>query len=147
LASMLLSLPDISATHPVTQELFTVRNLLSADGIRYMLGSLVTNFTSFAPLGIAIVALLGIGVAERSGLLGAALTALVGVAPQSMLVPVVAFAGAMSSIAMDAGYVVLIPLAGLLFQLAGRHPLAGIAAAFASVSGGFSANLLIGPVD
>ncbi|AJD47840.1 AbgT putative transporter family protein [Isoalcanivorax pacificus W11-5] len=147
LASTLLSLPGVSATHPVTQDSITVRNLLSGDGIRYMLGSLITNFTGFAPLGIAIVALLGIGVAERSGLLGAALTALVGVAPQGLLVPVVAFAGVMSSIAMDAGYVVLIPLAGLLFQLAGRHPLAGIATAFAGVSGGFSANLLIGPVD
>ncbi|MCK0538847.1 AbgT family transporter [Alcanivorax quisquiliarum] len=142
-----MSLAGVAAVHPVTDEAISVRNLLAAEGVRYVLGSMVTNFTGFAPLGIVLVALIGIGIAERSGLLGAVLAALVRASPQSGLVPVVAFAGVLSSLAVDAGYVVLIPLAGLLFHLAGRHPLAGIAVGFAAVSGGFSANLLIGPVD
>lgn len=146
-SSIVMSLAGVAAVHPVTEESISVRNLLGAEGVRYVLGSMVTNFTGFAPVGIVLLALLGIGIAERSGLLGAVLAALVRASPQSWLVPVVAFAGVLSSLAVDAGYVVLIPLAGLLFHLAGRHPLAGIAVGFAAVSGGFSANLLIGPVD
>src|SRR5690606_23243076 len=107
----------------------------------------VSNFTGFAPLGTVLVAMLGIGIAERAGLLGAALSALVRRTPTNLLTPVVAFAGVLSSIAVDAGYVVLVPLAALLYARAGRSPLLGIAVAFAAVSGGFSANLFIGPVD
>src|SRR5690606_37629605 len=123
------------------------RSLLSADGVRYLLATLVTNFTGFAPLGTVLVAMLGIGIAERAGLLGAALSALVRRTPGALLTPVVAFAGVLSSIAVDAGYVVLVPLAALLYAQAGRSPMLGIAVAFAAVSGGFSANLFIGPVD
>lgn len=122
-------------------------NLLSADGLRRILSETVSNFTQFAPVGTVLVAMLGLGLAERSGLLGAALARLVRLSGRRSLPAVVAFAGVMSSIAADAGYVVVIPLAGLLFQRAGLPPLAGIACAFAGVSGGFSANLLIGPVD
>ncbi|MBZ2189980.1 AbgT family transporter [Alcanivorax sp. JB21] len=145
--SLLLTLLGTDATHPVSGEIVQVRSLLSAAGIREMLTGAVTNFTGFAPVGIVVVAMLGVGIAERSGLLGAALSALVRRAPQALLVPVIALAGVMSSLAIDAGYVVLIPLAALLFQFAGRHPLAGIAAGFAAVAGGFSANLLVGPLD
>ena len=145
--SVLLAWLGASASHPVTLNDYQVRSLLSAEGLRYLSGSLVSNFTGFAPLGIVLVAMLGIGIAEQSGLLGASLGALVRAAPDKLLVPVIALAGVLSSMAVDAGYVVLIPLAAILFQLAGRHPLAGIAAAFAAVSGAFSANLLVGPVD
>lgn len=138
---------DIDARHPVSGAALEVRALLSAEGVRYMLSTLVSNFTGFAPLGIVLVAMLGIGVAERSGLLGAALTALVRHTPERLLTPVIALAGVLSSIAVDAGYVVLVPIAALLFLRAGRSPLLGIAVAFAAVSGGFSANLLIGPID
>ncbi|WP_111656966.1 AbgT family transporter [Isoalcanivorax indicus] len=145
--SALLSWLDAVALHPTSGEFVVVNSLLSVEGIRQMFTGAASNFTGFAPVGPVIVALLGVGIAERSGLLGAALGALVRRAPGMLLVPVIALAGVLSSVAVDAGYVVLIPLAGLMFQLAGRHPLAGIAAGFAAVAGGFSANLLIGPVD
>ena len=137
----------LSSVHPLSDETVTVRSLVDGDGIRYLFTSLVGNFTGFAPLGIVLVAMLGLGVAEQSGLLSVSLASLVRRASGRTLVITVAFAGVLSSLTVDAGYVVLIPLAGLVFQLAGRSPIAGIATAFAAVSGGFSANLLVGPVD
>ena len=131
----------LSTVHPLSDETVTVRSLVDSDGIRYLFTSLVGNFTGFAPLGIVLV------VAEQSGLLSVSLASLVRRASGRTLVITVAFAGVLSSLTVDAGYVVLIPLAGLVFQLAGRSPIAGIATAFAAVSGGFSANLLVGPVD
>jgi aminobenzoyl-glutamate transport protein len=147
LLSAVLAALNVDAIHPGRDETVAVRNLLGTDGLRYMLTELVDNFTGFAPLGVVLVAMLGIGVAERSGLIAAALTGLVRAAPDTLLVAVVALAGVLSSLTLDAGYVVLVPLAGLLFQLSNRPPLLGIAVAFASVSGGFSANLVLGPVD
>lgn len=143
----LLSALDVNAQHPSTQAIVNVNSLLSGNGIRYLFTHVVSNFIQFAPLGVVLVAMLGIGIAEQSGLLGALLSACVQRSPPWLLTPAIAFAGVMSSITLDAGYVVLIPLAGLLFLRAGRSPLAGIAIAFAGVSGGFSANLFIGPVD
>ena len=124
-----------------------VVSLLTPEGIRYMFTSAIKNFTGFAPLGTVLVALLGVGVAEGSGLISALLKKLVLSTPKKFVTLVVVFAGVMSSIASDAGYVVLIPLGAVIFKSFGRHPLAGIAAAFAGVSGGFSANLLPGPTD
>ncbi len=137
----------LTTTHPITDNTVAVRSLVDGDGLRYLFTSLVGNFTGFAPLGVVLVAMLGLGVAEQSGLLSVSLAGLVKRASGKMLVITVAFAGVLSSLTVDAGYVVLIPLAGLVFQLAGRSPLAGIATAFAAVSGGFSANLLVGQVD
>ncbi len=145
--SAVLALLGVTAEHPLEDRTIVVRSLLDGEGLRYVFTHLVGNFTGFAPLGVVLVAMLGLGIAEHSGLLGAGLAALVRRASHRTLVVAVAFAGVMSSIAFDAGYVVLIPLAGFLFQLAGRSPLAGIATAFAAVSGGYSANLLLGPVD
>lgn len=122
-------------------------SLLTPEGIRYMFTSAIKNFTGFAPLGTVLVALIGVGVAEGSGLISALLKKLVISTPKKFVTLVVVFAGVMSSIASDAGYVVLIPLGAVIFKSFGRHPLAGIAAAFAGVSGGFSANLLPGPTD
>ncbi|WP_347332366.1 AbgT family transporter [Marinimicrobium locisalis] len=124
-----------------------VRSLLSAEGLRWILTHTVENFVSFAPVGTVLVAMLGLGVAEHSGLLRVLLERLVRGAPRVLMTWVVVFAGIVSNLAMDAGYVVLIPLAGVLFSVAGRPPLAGIAAAFAGVSAGYSANLLLGPAD
>ncbi|MCK5887877.1 MAG: AbgT family transporter, partial [Alcanivorax sp.] len=138
---------ELSTQHPLSEETVTARSLMDGDGIRYLFTSLVGNFTGFAPLGIVLVAMLGLGVAEQSGLLSVSLASLVRRASGRTLVITVAFAGVLSSLTVDAGYVVLIPLAGLVFQLAGRSPIAGITTAFAAVSGGFSANLLVGPVD
>jgi len=133
--------------HPGTGELVHSINLLSKDGIHRILLEMVTNFTSFAPLGIVLVAMLGIGIAEQSGLIHAAIRLLVLNAPKKILTFVIVFAGILSNMAADVGYVLLIPLSGVIFQALGRHPMTGMAAAFAGVSGGFSANLMLGTVD
>jgi aminobenzoyl-glutamate transport protein len=126
---------------------YSVRSLLSAQGVRWFFESAVTNFTGFAPLGKVLTVMLGIGVAERSGLVALALRALVQGVPRSGVTAALVFAGVMSSLAADAGYVVLTPLGAVLFAGLGRHPLAGLAAAFAGVSGGYSANLLLTGLD
>ncbi|MEM7587750.1 MAG: AbgT family transporter [Acidobacteriota bacterium] len=130
-----------------TGQMLTVSNLMTGDGVRWISQNLVTNFTGFVPLGTVLVALLGVGVAEKSGLLTTAVRALVLGAPKNQVTFIVVFAGVLSNTASEMGYVVLIPLAMAIFHSLGRHPLAGMAAAFAGVSGGYSANLLIGTVD
>lgn len=122
-------------------------SLLSADNLRRLLVDMPRTFTGFHPLGYVLVVMLGAGVAERTGLLGTAMSAAVSNVPKLMLTPAVALVGMLGNLAADAAYVVLIPLAGVIFHAAGRHPVAGIAAAFAGVSGGFSANLLPGQLD
>lgn len=138
---------DLAVAHPTSGEMIRPVNLLSVDGLHRILTGLVTNFTSFAPLGTVLVALIGIGVAEHSGLIGAALRLLVLASPRFLLTPVIVFSGVMSNMASEIGYVLLVPLAGLVFKAAGRHPILGMAAAFAGVSGGYSANLLLGTID
>ena len=130
-------------------ELQTIKviSLLNGKGFAYMLTKMVTNFTGFAPLGTVLVAMLGVGVAESSGYISSLLKRTVEITPRRLITPVIVFLGVMSNIAGDAGYVVLIPIGALMFLAYGRHPLAGLAAAFAGVSGGFSANLLIGTLD
>lgn len=135
------------AIHPANGELIQVHNLLSNEGFRRIVLEMVTNYTGFAPLGIVMVALLGIGIAESSGLVGAVIRLLVLRSPKKLLTFVVVFAGILSNAASDLGYVLLIPMAGVIFHSVGRHPAAGMAAAFAGVSGGFSANLFIGTID
>lgn len=125
----------------------TADNMLSAAGLRYVFNSATKNFTGFAPLGTVLVAMLGVGVAEWSGLINVSLKKLLTNVHPRLLTAVVVFAGIMSNIASDAGYVVVIPLGAIVFAGAGRHPIAGLAAAFAGVSAGFSANLLIGTLD
>ena len=125
----------------------TAVSLLTKDGLAYIFSNAVKNFTSYAPLGMVLVAMLGVGVAEHSGLINALLKRTVQVTPKRLITPVVVFLGVMSNVASDAGYVILIPLGAMVFRAYGRHPMAGLAAAFAGVSGGFSANLLIGTLD
>ena len=124
-----------------------VISLVSAAGLQKIVTGLVTNFTGFAPLGTVLVALLGVSVAEHSGLLSTAMRALVLNASKRMVTVTIVLAGILSNTASELGYVVLIPLAAMIFHSLGRHPLAGLAAAFAGVSGGYSANLLLGTVD
>ena len=133
--------------HPGTNELIRPVNLLSHHGIHLILLEMVDNFTGFAPLGIVLVAMLGIGIAEQSGLIHAVIRLLVLNSPGKILTFVVVFTGIISNVASDVGYVLLIPLAGVIFLAVGRHPVTGMAAAFAGVSGGFSANLVLGTVD
>jgi len=138
---------DLSVAHPTTGEMIQPVSLLSVEGLHRILTGLVTNFTSFAPLGTVLVALIGIGVAEASGLIGAAMRLLVLKSPRSLLTPVVVFCGVLSNAASEVGYVLLVPLAALIFKAAGRQPVLGLAAAFAGVSGGYSANFVLGTID
>ncbi|WP_372627738.1 AbgT family transporter [Arsukibacterium sp.] len=124
-----------------------VVSLFSVDGLQRIIANLVTNFTGFPPLGVVLVALLGVSIAEHSGLISAAMRGLVMNASPRMVTVTVVFAGIVSNTASELGYVVLIPMAAVIFHSLGRHPLAGLAAAFAGVSGGYSANLFIGTVD
>ena len=135
------------ATNQIEQTTVVVKSLLSREGIIGMLEGALVNFTSFAPLGTVLVAMLGVGVAEGTGLIGTSLKKLVLSTPKTLITVVVVLAGVISNIASDAGYVVLIPLGAMVFLSMGRHPIAGIAAAFAGVSGGFSANIMVGPTD
>ncbi|OYT15763.1 MAG: aminobenzoyl-glutamate transporter [Bacteroidetes bacterium 4572_77] len=133
--------------HPGTKEVVRSFNLLSDEGWHKIVLEMVDNFTGFAPLGIVLVAMLGIGIAEHSGLINAVVRLLVLNSPKKMLTFVVVFTGILSNFASDIGYVLLIPLSGVIFMAVGRHPIAGMAAAFAGVSGGFSANLILGTID
>ena len=146
-ASGVASWLGVSATHPATGAAIEPVSLLSLAGLHRILEGTVTNFTGFAPLGTVLVALIGIGICESSGLIGAALRLFVLGAPRRLLTMALVFAGVMSNAASEVGYVLLVPLAGILFQTVGRHPLVGMAAAFAGVSGGYSANLLLGTID
>lgn len=146
---------DVSAIDPrpegtagrAADGVIRVVNLVSVDGLQRIVSNLVTNFTNFPPLGVVLVALLGVSIAEHSGLISAAMRGLVMGASKRMVTVTIVFAGIVSNTASELGYVVLIPMAAVIFHSLGRHPLAGLAAAFAGVSGGYSANLLIGTVD
>ncbi len=131
----------------LTETTVTAVSLLTKDGLRFMLTNAVQNFTSYAPLGMVLVAMLGIGVAEQSGLIHTLLKYAVKITPARLITPAIVFLGVMSNVASDAGYVILIPLGAMIFHAYGRHPMAGFAAAFAGVSGGYSANLLVGSLD
>ncbi|NOQ27234.1 MAG: AbgT family transporter [Bacteroidales bacterium] len=136
-----------SAEHPGTGEIFEAVNLLSRDGVHMILTKMVKNFTNFAPLGIVIVAMLGIGLAENSGLIAVLIRSLVIYSPEKYLTFIIVLAGILSNLASSVGYVLLVPLAGTIFIAVGRNPIAGMAAAFAGVSGGYSANLVLGTID
>ncbi|ADH97922.1 AbgT family transporter [Salisediminibacterium selenitireducens] len=141
-------LSGISVEHPGEEgEMVQITNLMNAEGLQYMLSSMVDNFIGFAPLGVVLATMLGIGLAERTGLISACLRGFVLSIPNVLITAGLVFAGIMSSVASDAGYVVLPPLGAVIFAALGRHPLAGLAAAFAGVSAGFSANLLLSATD
>ncbi len=145
--SWLASSLGLSVTHPVTGKAIAAVNLLDRQGIQNVITKAVTNFTGFAPLGTVLVAMIGVGVAERSGLFSAALKALVAGVPSWLMTTALVFAGINASLAVDAGYVILVPLGAVLFAGIGRHPIVGLAAAFAGVSGGFSANIFLTALD
>ncbi len=142
---------DISALHPVQKdgedvEIFA-RNLISFDGLRWMYTNLLHNFLKFPPLGYVLVVMIGIGVAEGSGLFVVMIRALVLKSPKRLITAAIVTAGIISHLASEAGYVVLIPLGAMIFHALGRHPMAGLAAAFCGVSGGFGSNFFIGSID
>jgi aminobenzoyl-glutamate transport protein len=136
--------PDTGTIGQVTT---AAQSLLTAEGIRFMYENVVQNFMDFNAVGVIIVAMLGVGVADSAGLIGALIHKLVLVAPRKAITYILVFVGILSSVAADAGYLVLIPLAASAFQKLGRHPLAGLAASFAGVAAVFSVNILIKPLD
>src|SRR5262245_61370579 len=136
--------PDTDTIETTTT---SVRSLLSAEGIRFMYTGVVQNFMNFNAVGVIIVAMLGVGVAESAGLIKALIRKLVMVAPAQALTYILVFIGIMSSIAADAGYLVLVPLAAAAYLSVGRHPLAGLAASFAGVAAVFSVNIFVKPLD
>jgi aminobenzoyl-glutamate transport protein len=139
--------PPDAADYEVVTETVSIEGLLTADGIRYLFTSFVPNFMGFTAMGIILIVMIGVGVAERSGLIAALIRKLVASSPAGALTYIIVFLGIISSIASDAGYLVLIPLGAAAFASVGRHPLAGMAAAFAGVAGGFGVNLLVTPTD
>lgn len=153
--SHVLHLMGVSVTQqsidPLTDKLqtttVTARSLITTEGLRFMYSSLIPSFMSFTAVGMIIVAMVGVGVAEEAGLVKALIRKLVAVSPSWAIAYILVFVGILSSVAADAGYLVLIPLAGTAFLSLGRHPLAGLAAGFASVAGAFTVNMLIKPLD
>lgn len=151
--SVITDLLNVSVEHPVrvnedgSPVIEPARMLFRSELIEHLLVRMPTIFTSFHPLGYVLVVMLGAGVAERAGLFGTAMRAAVRNAPRFLLTPAVALVAMLANLAADAAYVVLIPLAAVIYAAAGRHPIAGITAAFAGVSGGFSANLFPGQLD
>src|SRR5690625_1574159 len=145
--SAIFSNISFSEIDPSTGEAIKIHNLLTSTALASFLANMVTTFTGFAPLGIVLVAMLGVGVAEHSGFINAGLKTMLQVTPKQLLTPMLILVAIVSHTATDAGYVLVIPLGGIIFYAAGRHPIAGIAAAFAGVSGGFSANPLPSGID
>lgn len=148
LASWLAANLGVSAMHPAPdQDEIEAVNLLTGESIQRILVEMPRTFTDFPPLGLVLVVMIGIGVAERTGLIETALKAFVRSVPSWLVTSAIVLGGLLSSLAVDAGYVVLIPLGAVVFHGMGRHPIAGLAAAFAGVSGGFSSNLFLTALD
>jgi aminobenzoyl-glutamate transport protein len=139
--------PAPADSYRVVHETIRVEGLLTVQGIRYLFTSFVSNFMGFTAMGIILVIMIGVGIAEVSGLIASLIRKLVSKSPPWSLTYIIVFLGIISSIASDAGYLVLIPLGAAAFKSVGRHPLAGMAAAFAGVAGGFGVNVLITPLD
>ncbi len=138
---------SLTAIHPANGSIIEVKSLLNAEGLRWIYTNIVNNFVNFPPLGYVLAVMIGIGVAEGSGLFNSMIRALVLNAPPKLITASIVLAGIISHLASEAGYVILIPLGAAIFYALGRHPMAGLAAAFCGVSGGFGANFLIGSVD
>jgi aminobenzoyl-glutamate transport protein len=141
--SWLLSGSSFDELDPRTNAPLEVKNLLSGAALTAFAAQMVNTFVTFPPLGVVLVAMLGLGVAEHTGFINGALRAVLSVTPKMLLTPALIGVGVLSHVAVDAGYVLVIPLGAVIFYAAGRHPLAGIAAAFAGVSGGFSATFFV----
>lgn len=145
--SWLMSGMSFAEIDPRSGTPIVINNLLAGDAMATFLSQMVTIFTGFAPLGVVLVAMLGVGVADEAGYFNTSIKMTLSWTPKALMTPMVILVGLISHSAVDAGYVLVIPLGGIIFYAVGRHPIAGIAAAFAGVSGGFSANPLPGAID
>ncbi|HRD27578.1 MAG TPA: AbgT family transporter, partial [Caulobacter sp.] len=146
-ASVICAALGVTAVNPVTQEVLVAKSLLSAGNLRTLLTEMARTFTGFAPLGLVLLVMLGAGVAERVGLLSAAIEGLVRASPKALLTPMVLLIGLLSNHAADSGIVVLPPLAAVVFAAAGRNPIAGLACAFSATIASFAGNPLPGQFD
>ena len=133
--------------YEIQQQTIGIRSLLTTEGIRFVFTSFVANFAGFSVVAVVFIAMMGAGVAEESGLMAALIHKLVAVSPRWMLSFIIIFVGVLSSVATDAGYLILIPLGAAAFLSVKRHPLAGVAAAYGGVSAVFAINVLITPLD
>lgn len=147
LLSYILSLFNVSAVKPGTEETIAVVNLLNQEGLIRIILEMLTNFTSFPPLGMVVVSMLGIGLAEQTGLISALMKKSVLSAPQKVVIPAIILTGLVGNLAADAAFIVLPPIAALVFMSIGRNPLVGLIVTYAAIAGGFSANLLISSLD
>jgi aminobenzoyl-glutamate transport protein len=147
IVSFIFSLFDASVVHPGTGEDLPIKNLISGEGLQFILTSMLENFTGFAPLGLVLVMMLGIGLTEKVGLLDFAVRKTILKSPPFLLTYTVVFVGIMGNLASDAAVVLIPPLAALVFYKVGRHPLAGLAAGFAGAGAGFTANLFVAGTD
>ncbi|MGH2614545.1 MAG: AbgT family transporter, partial [Thermomicrobiales bacterium] len=136
-----------STEYVIEEVTITIRSLLSIEGIRFIFTSFVNNFANFSVVAVIFVAMIGVGVAEEAGMMAALIRKLVAVTPGAWLTFIIILIGGLSSVATDAGYLILIPLGAAAFLSVNRHPLAGVAAAYAGVSAAFSVNILIAPLD
>lgn len=143
----LLPTEPYDAQFEIKQQTIAIKSLLSVEGLRFIFTSFVSNFASFSVVAVILVAMVGVGVAEESGLMGALIRKTVKVTPRQLITFILVFVGVLSSVATDAGYLILIPLGAIAFLSLGRHPLAGVAAAFGGVSAVFAVNILIAPID
>lgn len=147
LLSALFAQAGVQVVNPASGQIVQAVSLMNVAGVQRIITQTLANFINFPPLGVVIVCLLGVAVSEATGLIRSVVRLLVLTSPRALVTPMVVFAGVMSNVGGDVGYVVLIPLSAAIFHTLGRHPLAGLAAAFAGVSGGFSANLLVSTID
>lgn len=147
IVSSIFSLFDASVIHPGSGEEMPIKNLISGEGLQFILTSMLDNFTGFAPLGLVLVMMLGVGLAEKVGLLDYAVRKTILKSPPFLLTYTVVFVGILGNLASDAAVVLIPPLAALVFYKVGRHPLAGLAAGFAGAGAGFTANLFVAGTD
>jgi p-aminobenzoyl-glutamate transporter AbgT len=145
--SALLADVAFAEIDPRTGKPIQIHNQMTGEALAHFLATMVDTFVRFPPLGLVLVALLGVGVAEHTGFINACIKGLLNFTPTRLLTPMLILVAIISHTAGDTGYVLVIPLGGVIFHVAGRHPLAGIAAAFAGVSGGFSANFIPSSLD
>ncbi|WP_217586125.1 AbgT family transporter [Lentibacillus saliphilus] len=147
LISWLVSSLGATVVHPGTKEELAIRSLVSGEGLRYILGSMLDNFTGFKPLGLVLVMMLGVGIADKVGLLETAIKKSILNAPKPLVTYAVIFIGILGNLASDAAFVLVPPLAAMVFYTVGRHPLAGLAAGFAGTGAGFTANMIPAGTD
>lgn len=147
IVSMIFSYFTFDYVNPATGKQIAITNMLSPASLVTLMTKMVTNYSGFPPLGMVIVATLGIGIADGSGYINTGLKKILTVTPKFLLTPIVIVVGMLSHLAPDSGYMIIIPIAAYLFYASGKHPLSGVAASFAGIAGAFAANYTPSAID